>query len=589
MTVEIPNAGMDLPHHQRKSGRLFTKRALVWAIAGGIAFFGWSMAATSLPFGFFSKDHVALQREDDVLEFVSRVAGTFALCGLLIGLVASHVWHSERRKTIFRWLVITSGCAVLVGVPLGALHITPSPIKVFLVPSGHDLTESHVPDVIWIAHACVGFAVIAGGISVLITSTKRRAILKGFFFTLAYGFLLRILVFTFVPLKLAIDPPWQVLHMVDLGTGHNVGLPLLVAIVVAFVRRLRSQAKDVSPAPSSTAPAVNNVPATQPPQPVVPAAEDAHPGKTRMKKVAFVTLLACLLLGGLILTMLWLSGSKLPEMGGPATFSSKINFEVDYLLEPGGEGGVAGNTPQENPITVPSCYAWVVTPAKEVPIVTVVDEVKRENAPGLRLSRSVTDTTLKHVGSLKQLRTLVLTDCGEITDAGMVRLGKLAKLRWLSLNNCRKITDSGLANVRGLAELQEFYLMDCDKITDEALIHLKRIHALQRLNLSGCHWITGPGLAHLTDLPHLHHLDLSNCGRLGDSGLDHLKGMAGLQYLDLSGADITEAGIARLKDMTTLQELRLEHCHYISEDGFANLRKANPTLKIIRDVTRRLK
>jgi Leucine-rich repeat (LRR) protein len=65
---------------------------------------------------------------------------------------------------------------------------------------------------------------------------------------------------------------------------------------------------------------------------------------------------------------------------------------------------------------------------------------------------NVTDTDLKHLEELPQIRSLGLSKT-QITDAGLENLEGLTQLHWLRLQNTQ-ITDAGLEHLRNLTQLE---------------------------------------------------------------------------------------------------------------------------------------
>ena len=86
-------------------------------------------------------------------------------------------------------------------------------------------------------------------------------------------------------------------------------------------------------------------------------------------------------------------------------------------------------------------------------------------------SAQVTDTDLKHIITLSQLRRL---DLGSkpITDAGLEHLRGLSQLRVLILTGTR-ITDAGLKYLTKLAQLQEI-CVHSTQLTDQTINQLQR-------------------------------------------------------------------------------------------------------------------
>ena len=108
-------------------------------------------------------------------------------------------------------------------------------------------------------------------------------------------------------------------------------------------------------------------------------------------------------------------------------------------------------------------------------------------------SRQVTDTGLKELAGLKQLRDL---DIGEtkVSDLGLKELAGLLQLRTLKLN-ATKVTDVGLNELTGLMNLYKLRL-DKTHVTDTGLKELASLKNLRDLNLSDTR-VTGTGFKEL--------------------------------------------------------------------------------------------
>ncbi|MBN2291622.1 MAG: hypothetical protein JXM70_04305 [Pirellulales bacterium] len=130
----------------------------------------------------------------------------------------------------------------------------------------------------------------------------------------------------------------------------------------------------------------------------------------------------------------------------------------------------------------------------------------------------ITDTNLKHLKELTNLRVLKLVDT-QVTDNGLEYLKGLTSLQALDLK-VLQVTDAGLENIKGLTNLQELWL-EGTQVTDTGLEHLKGLRRLFTLSLSGTQ-VTDTGLEHLKRLS-LHWLDLSHT-QVTDAGWSSLRG-----------------------------------------------------------------
>jgi len=297
------------------------------------------------------------------------------------------------------------------------------------------------------------------------------------------------------------------------------------------------------------------------------------------------------------------------------TFNSEVALNVWVWETPGSQAKSVGRTPSTAPLEIPACRRWWVEPATPVNDWDLLArEMAQNKVPGLVLG-SATDSDLRHLVGLTELRYLNLTG-GRITDAGLEHLKGLTGLWWLNLTSTQ-ITDVGLTHLKGLTGLLNLNLTST-QITDVGLAHLKDLTGLQTLELYGTK-ITDAGLEHLKGLtrlqglwigttkitdaglryvvegcPDLHTLDLEDTQitdaglahlkgltrlqglnlsvtKITDPGLEHLKGLTGLYYLDLGGTQVTDAGLAHLEGLTRLTTLYLPGPQ-ITDAGLAHLK-----------------
>ena len=107
---------------------------------------------------------------------------------------------------------------------------------------------------------------------------------------------------------------------------------------------------------------------------------------------------------------------------------------------------------------------------------------------------AITDLALRHVAKLP-LRELYLGNCRLITDRGMEVLGAETRdMRNLNLWGCENISDSGLKFLTSMTNLRKLCLEECTRITDAGLLTLSSsalVHSLRHLDLQGCGLVTG--------------------------------------------------------------------------------------------------
>ena len=374
-----------------------------------------------------------------------------------------------------------------------------------------------------------------------------------------------------------------------------------------------------------------------------------RPGKKFYKKVNFKVAVTVLLFASLIIptTLVFTAKGQSQtttsssektinensNIGQPRyaarTFNSQIAFSVSVIEADGQEFKEIGNTPSETPLQIFPCWLWKVKPIGRVddwgPLAR---EMSLNKIPGLTLD-FCTDSNLKDLGDLKDLRWLDLintsiTDAGleylkgmtelevlylngtRITGAGMVNFKNLKKLRWLELAKT-SITDAGLEYLKGLTELEVLYL-NGTKITDAGIFNLKDLTGLRQLKLINTS-VTDVGLENLRDLNQLELLDLrgrpvTNAGlvniqplkknlqqlwlentRIGDAGLEYLQGFEKLKQLLLDRTLIGDAGLEHIKNLTSITELSLRDTH-VTDAGLEHLKGLKNLQQLWLDNTR---
>jgi len=171
----------------------------------------------------------------------------------------------------------------------------------------------------------------------------------------------------------------------------------------------------------------------------------------------------------------------------------------------------------------------------------VAEDVTQLDASGLHFG----DAEMRHVGRLKNLRTLYLDDT-EITDAGMVYLKGLAELDVLALHGTN-INGEGLANLSALPKLRVLNLSKCP-ITDDSLAHIKGLTSLETLAFQDTK-ITDRGFAHLAGLTKMIVMNMDRC-RITGASLKHLARMDKLRIVRACGVDLDEESLSAAKKVS---------------------------------------
>ena len=161
--------------------------------------------------------------------------------------------------------------------------------------------------------------------------------------------------------------------------------------------------------------------------------------------------------------------------------------------------------------------------------------------------------------SLKNLKTLDLSECPFITDAGVKAIVEHCQnLEVLNLNGCRNVTSKGLEGF-GSRNLQVLDLSGCD-ISDELLLSIApRSPNLQSLNLHGCKNVADKGAEALAaSCTNLQSLNLHWCKNVTDKGVQAIAASCtDLQDLDLSHCSFSKPGLDALIPLKKLSVLNL--------------------------------
>lgn len=207
--------------------------------------------------------------------------------------------------------------------------------------------------------------------------------------------------------------------------------------------------------------------------------------------------------------------------------------------------------------------------------VVMVNMVYNEDT-GKRLdNQRVKDEVLPYLEGVPHLTHLFLHK-GQASDPGMKYVGSLKDLRVLMMWDAAALTDAGVSRLGGLSNLGSLHIND-SQIGDESLRVLATLPRIEKLSLQG-NRITDAGLAHLRSKSELKSLHVGWGTEISDAGLAHLAGLAKLEVLDLQKSQVTSKGLEQLKGLKSLKSLWLHGCKSIEDCG--DLQSALPNCKI---------
>lgn len=176
----------------------------------------------------------------------------------------------------------------------------------------------------------------------------------------------------------------------------------------------------------------------------------------------------------------------------------------------------------------------------------------------LELSQTgVTNKGMQYLKDLRSLRALALKQEPSIGDPGLVVLKDLPALEYLACDIA--ITDTGLKHLGQLPNLR-WLQIKTDRIHGPGLAELVHCPRLERLCLSATNGLTDRHIRYLEGLRHLKSLTFwGSADRLTDASLASIAQLENLEelYFILTGPKFTGTGLAHLKRFKHLCKLDL--------------------------------
>ena len=219
---------------------LFSKQSLLIALLGSAILLVWAFASMNLHWSSFRTAFLCQGCLEELkasikAEFEIRTITTFFLSGMLAGFVMFHIRNSRRQTDIIRWMLIAGGSGSVLGLLIGVSSKVPA-----LYSSLWPYQTFGEGRAIYTVAMLSRFGVIAASIAALLVSTERRTILKGIFTPIALGLVIRIFLFSFVPIDTdRLNHPWQVLDFITSSAGGDAGLPIVVALIIVLIRKFK--------------------------------------------------------------------------------------------------------------------------------------------------------------------------------------------------------------------------------------------------------------------------------------------------------------------------------------------------------------
>ncbi len=156
-------------------------------------------------------------------------------------------------------------------------------------------------------------------------------------------------------------------------------------------------------------------------------------------------------------------------------------------------------------------------------------------------------------GRLTKLHELVWIP--PLDDPQLWRVGTLANLKTLILRLGPGLSPAALEPLGGLRDLESLSLYRCH-LTDEHLSFLQHLTSLKKLEL-GENPLKGDFLSRCKDLPQLEELSLLECEGLEEVNLKHVAAIKSLRQLTLQYTPVSDEGLKALYGMPNLRGVAL--------------------------------
>lgn len=169
------------------------------------------------------------------------------------------------------------------------------------------------------------------------------------------------------------------------------------------------------------------------------------------------------------------------------------------------------------------------------------------------------------------LSQLTLWGCVRLSNLSFVHLNQVygcGNLILLNLWGCHSLLDTAANALEPMRNLRSLILSECHRLTDAFLVRACLEYQARIFSLSHTFslYLDQMDLAHY--VPNLAHLHLRYCKRVTDTGINAItESMQNIYSLDLSFCTrISISSIFNLLEIRsdTLSELRLQNCHQLS-------------------------
>ncbi|KAK1804349.1 hypothetical protein P4O66_020358, partial [Electrophorus voltai] len=184
----------------------------------------------------------------------------------------------------------------------------------------------------------------------------------------------------------------------------------------------------------------------------------------------------------------------------------------------------------------------------------------------------LSDTAFKAIVEVANLTKLKIEGNVCVSDSGWKALCRASPhLTVLHAPGCTHMTDTSMKYIGSLRNLHILHLADIAKLSDTGIRYIAEgpsASKLRELDLSNCHQVNDLSIMRLAQrCSKLNKLSVCYCEYLTDSSFEWLSGCPSLITLDITGCSIQDKGLIALGAVCTLRKLIAAECIWITDNG----------------------
>jgi serine/threonine protein kinase len=173
------------------------------------------------------------------------------------------------------------------------------------------------------------------------------------------------------------------------------------------------------------------------------------------------------------------------------------------------------------------------------------------------------DKVFEIISECHSIRSLILTGCRGVTTKGVQHLVSIPRLEILPIDNTG-ITDSALKSIGKLKQLRLLYISKSNKITDKCIPSLLQLRKLQSLQIGDTRISPGKVRTLILELPELVSIEASGLGIHDNDIPENIRQSFGLMVL--ANNPVTDELFERIWRLK-LYYLDVTHCPKVTEDA----------------------